>query len=337
MPINNHNEALGTEWLKNATYFIGIPLHPLGEVDTIEFMTQFPNDIEKTRSRVIGLQFQTVSVLMATFIFIRNFNISLRMVVSRARTLSAWCCLLPALLGIVFGCMIIYAWLFSGLNCRKIFWFSGFINTVAIMCNSIILLQKAYLVLCRQRWIAVFGTLFTLPQLGFFVIVLVSCPVTIEPNIGCVLYYPFFLPWYWFFAAVPISLFFSAIFSYIAYRQYSTFGSDAWKRLARDGIQTMCLAVLCNVICGMIIVFQVGGNYAIMFYVADWLLTSTILLNHCQNMRKASQLSNRPKTQHLLNLSQIPTSKSILTDSKIRHSNTKFSSIAPLTNDDYND
>jgi hypothetical protein len=166
--------------------------------------------------------------------------------------------------------MVGYAFLFSGLSCRNIVWFSGFINTVAIMCNSVILLQKAYLVLCRQRWIVILGTIFTLPQIGFFIIVVVCSPITIEPKLGCVLYYPFYLPYYWFFASVPVNLFFSAIFSHVTYQQYRTFGSDAWMYLARDGIQTMCFAILCNILCGLIILFQVGGNYAIMFYVADW-------------------------------------------------------------------
>ncbi|RKP26610.1 hypothetical protein SYNPS1DRAFT_21661 [Syncephalis pseudoplumigaleata] len=337
MPVNNNNDQLGTEWLQHATYFWGIPLHPLGEVDTVAFMNELPDNLALTRDRVIGLQFQTASVLLATFIFIRNLRITIRMVMSRMRTLSAWFCFVPALLGTLFGLTVVYALLFSGLNCRKLLWLSGIVNTIAMMCNSGVLLQKAYLVLCRQRWIAIFGTLFTLPQLGFLVIVMVCCPITVEPLLGCVLYYPSYLPLYWFFASVPISLFFSAIFSYVAYRQYSMFGSDAWKRLARDGIQTMCLAVLCNIVCGIIIVFQIGGNYAIMFYVADWLLTSTILLNHCQNMRKASRLSNRPKTQNIINLSQIPTSKSIFTDSKLNSPVSKFSSIAPLTSHEYDD
>ncbi|KAI8050466.1 hypothetical protein BDF22DRAFT_745340 [Syncephalis plumigaleata] len=302
---------------------MGIPLHPLGEVDTVAYMTEFPDNLE------------TAAVLLSTFIFIRNLKITIGMVMSRTRTLSSWCCLAPALMGTAFGITVVYALLFSGLCCRKIFWLSGFINTMAIMCNSIVLLQKAYLVLCRKRWIAIFGTIFTLPQLGFLVIVVVCCPVTIEPNLGCVLYYPTYLPLYWFLASMPISLFFSAIFSHIAYRQYSMFGSDAWKRLARDGIQTMCLAVICNVVCGIIIVFQIGGNYAIMFYVADWLLTSTILLNHCQNMRKASKLPNRPKTRHLIKLSQIPTSKSLIIDTPLASPASKYSSVAPLTCNDY--
>ncbi|KAI9596755.1 hypothetical protein BDF19DRAFT_321043 [Syncephalis fuscata] len=253
MPTNDNNSILGQEWLKNATYMLGIPLYQSGELDIFDYMTEPVDNLNESRDRVMGLQSQTVAVLFATFIFVRNFNISVRMVISRYRTISAWCCFLPSALGIIFGLMIIYAWLFSGLNCRRILWFSGFINTIAIMCNSIILLQKAYLVLCRQRWIAVFGIIFTLPQLGFLIIVIIACPVALEPKNGCVLYYPTYLPWYWFFAAVPINLFFSAIFSHVTYKQYCIFGSKpgctwrvtVFRRCVLPYYVTLFVALLC--------------------------------------------------------------------------------------------
>lgn len=271
MPVYNYNnEELGLDWQQNATHLWGIPLHPKGELDTFNYMSEPLNDINETRKRVIGLQSQTVAILLTTAIFVRNFNVSLRMVVSRTRTISAWCCFVPSTLGMIFGFMVGYAFLFSGLSCRNTVWLSAFTNTVAITCNSAILLQKAYLVLCKQRWIVILGTIFTLPQIGFLIIVMVCSPITVEPGLGCVLYYPIYLPYYWFFASVPVNLFFSGIFSHVTYRQYRTFGSDAWMYLTRNGIQTMCLAILCNFICGFIILFQVGGNYAIMSYIADW-------------------------------------------------------------------
>ncbi|RKP24464.1 hypothetical protein SYNPS1DRAFT_23454 [Syncephalis pseudoplumigaleata] len=333
MPVINYGHSNATAWQADATSLWGILLHPKGELDTFNYMTEPLDSLAETRTRVIGLQSQTLAVLLTTAIFVRNFNISLRMVVLRIRTLSAWCCFIPSLLGAIFGGMVVYAFLFSGLSCRNTVWFSGFINTIAIMCNSAILLQKAYLVLCRQRWIIIFGTIFTLPQLGFFAIIVLDCYVTVEPKEGCVLYYPLYLPLYWFFASVPINLFFSAIFSHVTYQQYRTFGSEAWMYLARDGIQTMCLAVLCNFVCGVIILFGIGGNYAIMFYIADWLLSSTILINHCQNMRKASMLPNKPKTKNLINLSQIPTSNTVRSRGKppTARSVGRISSISPLT------
>jgi hypothetical protein len=78
------------------------------------------------------------------------------------------------------------------------------------------------------------------------------------------------MPIYWFTATIPINLLFSATFSIIAYRNYKQYGSDAWKRLAREGIQTMCLVVACNVFCALCIALQVVGDFSGMFFIFDW-------------------------------------------------------------------
>ena len=78
------------------------------------------------------------------------------------------------------------------------------------------------------------------------------------------------MPWVWFGAAMPINVLFSSVFSHVAYKQYRIFGSDTWKRLTRDGIQTMCLVVACNVICVLILLFEIGGDLSEVSYAVDW-------------------------------------------------------------------
>ncbi|KAI9596804.1 WD40-repeat-containing domain protein [Syncephalis fuscata] len=182
------------------------------------------------------------------------------------------------------------------------------------------------------------GVFFILPQLTFLAIVIIFCPITLDDISGCVINYPHFLPWYWLGVAAPINAFFSAVFSYIAYRQYRLYGSDAWKRLARDGIQTMCLVVLCNVVCGICIIFKVGGNFSEMFFLADWSLNSTILVQHCSSMRRVKSLSNSkksaetPKTSQSRKSNTIPTTKDLEKHEFTKANSTSKRSLCSLLN-----
>jgi hypothetical protein len=75
---------------------------------------------------------------------------------------------------------------------------------------------------------------------------------------------------YWVAINVPFNVLFSTIFCYIAYAQYKLYGSDIWRRLARQGIQTMCLALLCNTVCAAIVVACNDKTDPDMLIAVDW-------------------------------------------------------------------
>ncbi|KAI9591864.1 hypothetical protein BDF19DRAFT_453718, partial [Syncephalis fuscata] len=300
---------LGTEWKRNATYAMGIPLHPSGEMSIHTYMTEFPDNAKLMRARIQALYFQAMAVIMMLFLFARNFKIAVSMIIARRNTLTPWCCLIPSVIGLILCVLTISALFINGANCRILVWITGFGVTSTVICNCFILLQKAYLILMRQRWVLLVGLSFTLPQISYLILVLTICPVTIEEKKGCVYHYPPYLPWLWFGVTTPINMFLSGVFCHVAYKQYKLFGSNAWNRISRDGIQTMCLAASCNIVCAALILFEVGGNLSTLSYIADWLLTSTILINHCQTMRNMADCTNQPKTEYLKHISQIATLK----------------------------
>lgn len=107
------------------------------------------------------------------------------------------------------------------------------------------------------------------------------------------------------------------IFNYVAYKQYKLYESETWKRLAQDGIQIMCLVVLCNIIFGVLIILRrsVVGRKCFSSLTCKWFIrsnttirllcyregfffTSTILINHCANISRPATLfinsSNKP-------------------------------------------
>jgi hypothetical protein len=78
------------------------------------------------------------------------------------------------------------------------------------------------------------------------------------------------MSWYWIANALPINMTFSIIFCYTGWKQYSQYGSNAWKKLTKDGIQVMLLVALCNIICCLIAVTQVTGYDSDLFMAIDW-------------------------------------------------------------------
>ncbi|RKP26749.1 hypothetical protein SYNPS1DRAFT_27575 [Syncephalis pseudoplumigaleata] len=147
---------------------------------------------------------------------------------------------------------------------------------------------RAYLASRQQLWVAIVGGLFIVPQAGYAYVGMRYSPVVIDADYGCVSRYPTSVPLYWSCVFVPSNAFLSGIFSYIAYKQYQAYGSDAWRRLRNDGIQSMCLVIVCNIICSIFTLMKVGNDFAQVYFIVDWLVTSIILVNHTAKIRKAA-------------------------------------------------
>ncbi|KAI8048200.1 hypothetical protein BDF22DRAFT_703934 [Syncephalis plumigaleata] len=67
----------------------------------------------------------------------------------------------------------------------------------------------------------------------------------------------------------------------------------------REGIQTMCFVLLCNLVSIAIIVFSSNTVNKDVFIVVDWVVVTTILANHCCNKKIKSPTDRKPKTEHL--------------------------------------
>ncbi|KAI9595431.1 hypothetical protein BDF19DRAFT_496221 [Syncephalis fuscata] len=284
------------DWRHNATRLWNVPLHPSGEILLYNFITAVPNDIHTTRTRLFTMYAQIVINMFIMSIFMPNLAKSIRMIANRPQFLSGWCCLVPALFGV--GWLVyIFTYLFEKTCCREAVWFAFTASSFSSVSNSIIVLQKAYIVLLKNQWVVAVGILLILPQLGFILLGIKLTYVTMDNSGMCLAHYSSSVPLYWFGVTIPVNILFSGIFSYVAYQQYKAFGSEAWKRLARNGIQVMCLVVFCNIICAICVLFKVGNSYSQMFFVLDWCVTSTILVNHC------SSVKNRKTPSETLNCS----------------------------------
>ncbi|KAI8047707.1 hypothetical protein BDF22DRAFT_85234 [Syncephalis plumigaleata] len=270
MPKINYTNPNDTEWISTAPRLWGIPLHPLGEMNKIDYYVA-GGSLEQQYKRFKGDKIQVMNCGVLLYIVMYCFISSLKMVIRKPRHLVSWCCFIPSVMSIADTTMFINLELGTNhVNCRHMLWALVSVMSVSNFCNSLILLHRAHLVLGKAKWIIYASVLPLLSQLSFaFVITPISFAI-ILPGTGCAAYYPPFMPLYWLANALPLNLVFSVIFSYIGWKQYSRYGSDAWKKLTRDGIQVMLLVALCNIFCCLFAVTQVIGINSDIFLATDW-------------------------------------------------------------------
>ncbi|KAI8050510.1 hypothetical protein BDF22DRAFT_131322 [Syncephalis plumigaleata] len=264
-----------------------IPVVPSGEISIIHFVMDTSNDDRKQlQARLTGIQYQLALNFVSSLVFGHNLVTTLKALYLKPNNISIWLCMLPNLLGMVHSMVSSLSFAVGDVNCRTMIWFAVCALNISAMCSSGIVLQKAYLALCRQWWILTIGVLLILLQLSFTYLAIWKSPITLEEYKGCVINYPEYIPWYWFGLITPTNLFFSGIFSYVTYKQYVIYGSDAWRQLTREGIEIMCLVIICNIICATCIFLRIGGKFTIYFFMADWMITSIILTSHYDRMCK---------------------------------------------------
>ncbi|KAI8055191.1 hypothetical protein BDF22DRAFT_675820 [Syncephalis plumigaleata] len=307
---------LGTEWKKNATTLGNILLYPIGEMNANEYLMS-SRDADETRERMYGVQLHTVLILMVAILSIDNIMKSIKLIRRNRKAFTGWCCLLMSIFSFNHAVLFV-AFIFpNGVSCRKLLWNAMIGYVISLECSNLLLLYKAYCVVQRKYLIVLFGVLITLFAPALIYTDLVGGLATIEPYIGCTIILPFYKPWLVFAARTPVDLFLSAVFIRVIHHQYRTFGSEAWGRLLRDGIQTACLVVICNVFCTIILLTQAFGGCTNFIYMFDWLATVTLLVNSSYYMKRALAMSNKPKTEFILNIADIATAQTFSPDQSV--------------------
>ncbi|RKP08024.1 hypothetical protein THASP1DRAFT_23911 [Thamnocephalis sphaerospora] len=309
--VVDHDALLGKDWEKHAERLWGIPLHPLGEMSTFEYMMAAQGDLQEMRARSLGAYMQHVINAMGNYIFFRNVIVSLKMLYRRPYTLATWCCLIQSLAGVAYTLYALALPMPGGPSCRSVLWNIGIGLAISPICVSITLLQKAYIVHNRSRWLLITGIILMLPQ-PLVTYYAWTSPAVMVPVTACLSLYPAYFPWIKLATDAPINMVFSAAFLTVVYRQYCLFGSGAWRRLMRNGIQTMCLVVISNFICMLAAALSLLGPLSEMFIVLDWILTSLLLVYHSTHLRSDTSNSHDPHTPNvMIGFSQIKAAESM--------------------------
>jgi hypothetical protein len=299
MDTINYKLPLKNGWQENATYVMGITLHPDGEKNAVQFIMEAQGSLKEMQQRYASLVFQCTCSAFTAYVFIYNTIISARQFYRR-RTLLAICCLIQALAGIAYSASNLLFFSPFHVTCRHEVWIATFGIIVSNLCTFTILLQKAYIACNHNRWLLTLGIILMMPQpqlLYFFW----TSPIMVRDDYGCVLNHPTFLPWLKLAVDLPINLVLSLIFIAAIHRQYRQFGSEAWRKLIHDGTRSMCAVLISNIVCMFGIAFSLAGPQSDVFFVIDWVVTSCLLVRYISRRRSTSYESNRPKTRQALN------------------------------------
>ncbi|KAI8055458.1 hypothetical protein BDF22DRAFT_774916, partial [Syncephalis plumigaleata] len=306
----DNNPIAFDQWMAHADQFWGIPLHPLGEINALDFLI-INSTTQEEFSRFNGYRLQIVMLTVVFLLEIRNLGLALMMAMSRPKALVSWCCLVPSIFNASTTtiCHLLTLGYYS--NCRQVIWLVLVLTSISNICNSTMLLQKAYIALQKKKWMIYAGIIPILSFLSYPVVLISTSFIIITPDGGCVIYYPYYSIWLFIAITLPLSTALSSVFCYVAVKQYLQYESEAWKRLAQEGLYAMCSAALCNAICGIIIATQAIGSISDTCSVVACVIINTVLINHCYSMRKIKDLSNQLDTSHIFYPIEIKTSTPI--------------------------
>ncbi|RKP05080.1 hypothetical protein THASP1DRAFT_33089 [Thamnocephalis sphaerospora] len=259
-------------------------IHPLGELNYNDYLVQSATMAE-ARERMRGLSVQLMLEVVAFCFFMRNFYYSIIMLYQAPRRLAVWCCVLQTVPSVTFSAGFALAIIAPhGPSCRAAIWVVVVGLIISADAANVLLLTKAYLVHQRNRWLLVAGILLIIPSPLAIWVIWYRSYMVMTPEVGCLVKYPLYFPWLKFGLDAPINIIFSISFLLVVYRQYRQHGSNCWKDLARDGLITMLVVVTSNLICAFGTAFTVLGDLSEMFWVGDWVVTSTLLVEHVRKL-----------------------------------------------------
>ncbi|KAI8048981.1 hypothetical protein BDF22DRAFT_760647 [Syncephalis plumigaleata] len=254
----------------------------MGRLSAIQYLEEAGDDMVMVRARLRGIFIQLAITSCILYLFTRNSWQAVKMLRARYTLTPAWCCLVQSVMGISFGGLFLSSVVPGGPSCH----------------TTIRYASLCLMVSCCRRLLLVVGVVLMLPQPIPVYLVWHAGQATMDPASGCSVMLPAYFPWLKFGLDVSLIVVFSAAFISVVYHHYRLFGSEAWRKLAGDGTRTMCLIILSNTICLFAITFDFPNNAAESWWIADWAITSVLLVNHTRNIREGLALTHSGQTNH---------------------------------------
>ncbi|KAI8054471.1 hypothetical protein BDF22DRAFT_742399 [Syncephalis plumigaleata] len=260
-----------------------------GTLNGIEYLENSP-DMQILRERSNAVHMQIVSNVMLLMLFLHNTQCSIKMVHLYSNKIAPWCCLISSAIGVIFfGVFTMLHHLPNGPSCIQVIWCSISCLTISTMAVNTVLLERAYLAHCRNRWVLILGVLLIAPAPILIYLNWIANRAIFSHTAACYADYPGYFPYVRAAVDAPPNIVFSLLFITVIYRQYCHYGGRCWARLAHDGILVMMLVITSNLICFIGNVTYVLGETTDYLYVIDWAVTTTLLVKNTKDMSISSR------------------------------------------------
>ncbi|RKP27048.1 hypothetical protein SYNPS1DRAFT_27288 [Syncephalis pseudoplumigaleata] len=258
---------------------------------------EFLNAQEQGNStRPTGIFFQVMLSTVMLVVFLRNIYYAVSLVRKYPRKIAPWCSLSIATTGALFfgGFGLPFAFP-GGPSCRTLLFALSIALTLCSMAISIILLERAYLAHCRNRYLLVIGMLLILLESLLFYVLSWMTEAHIAPAYGCHAHFLYYVPVVHFLLTAPANTVLSVAFLIVVYRKYRRYGEKCWRLLVREGTVTMLLVLGSNFLCMICNAFRLFSGNTPILYVIECGLISTVIV---ESLRRLDTFMYRDDLHH---------------------------------------
>ncbi|KAI8057084.1 hypothetical protein BDF22DRAFT_669435, partial [Syncephalis plumigaleata] len=273
----------------------------LEKLNGYEYIIRAQSDPATLRKRYMAVFLQAFLITLILVFFTRNLWRAIQVFIKYPRRLASCCCMVLTVTSVLsfIGCVFFGSWF--GPSCEVSAWVIMMGMVVFTIATNIIMLERAYLAIGRRRWLLIAGAFaIILPGPFYIYMVYLTTTMTISDLYGCHTQFDYYLPYVRLLLDLPANTIFSSIFSVVVYRRYKLQREACWKELARDGAATMLLIIMSNIICFVLNISKLLGEFGDTFYIIDWLIASTLLVENNRRMffGAHTRKSEKPSTEN---------------------------------------
>jgi hypothetical protein len=253
---------------------------PNGDLNSYEYIAIAADYPELARQRFSATAVQIIVDVVTFTMFTHLFIRALVLLYVRRHSLPNWCLVVQMASGFIYGCLALPAYLPFGLGCTKITHLASFCISLSSMLTTTYLLCQAYYANQRDARIKYFGAPLVLFSNISWIVVFFDSHSENTDKIGCVLYYPPYLPLLKGLTDVFVNSVLSAAFIRIIHQQYVKFGSSCWYKLRKEGIQYSLGIIASNLTCASIITTNILGETDQIIFLLDCKLKAPSKMPH---------------------------------------------------------
>ncbi|KAI9591919.1 hypothetical protein BDF19DRAFT_245596 [Syncephalis fuscata] len=281
---------------------------PKGQLNGYQFIMEAYHDKALFRKRFMAIHFQLFLVAIMVLLSIRNSYRAIRALIIYPHRIASWCCIVMTFTGVA---SLITPMFFEspfGPECSTAALQIIVGLAISTAATNIILFERAYLAHQRNRWLLIIGLIsIALPGPIYITAMWFLSTPHISDYVGCYTQNDYWIPYIRLTIDLPSNIIFSIAFFLVVYRRYTTYHEGVWKELGRDGIITMLLVIFSNMVCFIFNISNIFKEFGPMLYIADWLITSTLLVENqyristSTHTKKAEKSSVRFTTRGYVN------------------------------------
>ncbi|KAI8057085.1 hypothetical protein BDF22DRAFT_669437 [Syncephalis plumigaleata] len=254
-----------------------------------QLLMSITRDTKLFRRSFISISCQLLFNTILFWILVRNFHRALCIAIRSPRKLASWCCIAMTLPGMLSFLGTVSFGTEYALSCRVLSWCVIGSIAISMAASNAIMFERAYIIYQFNRWLLLIGiTTIVVPIPIILVLTYTRSVIKITADLGCYVEQHFYAYLVYICSGLLTSSLYSLPFFVALYRRYKIRREIRWRRFLQDGAITMLLIAVSSLACFLLTIINTNGKYNNIVYIIDWIITSTLLVEH--NYRVSTQV-----------------------------------------------